>query len=890
MNKCLYSATCKGLMLILAHLCIVVSMVSFVWVGTSAGLRYLIPFEKVEKEYESTAQFEERMKTMSKEVLDQLDTRSKFETNGSYNPDKLIDIVRYVDTSLEQDGRNHSGIAYHLKDLEQWSQSYRNAYDSETTWEKYRHDYVTTVIVCLKPDGSYYYYYGDDFRNKMLAGEISFASNGEFISKEEKLSSLLEDATSTAGYGEVMDQTGQKLYTDCWNLGIGEEVLKEPYTLDGAANLVDLANTDERWNGKLADAYHALSSTLTTLAYDVQNYKSAPKSWEEGNTNFTYIYVDYDENQIYSNRQEFQDIKDVAEYQKKIEREGAYVVVTPKLAGFESTFKNPAQSAQDWKSSIVESHQIIGKETNYVFMASVDTTYSVPDEFESDREYYQEIVPYISVACEVAWGTLIIFFVLLVFLTISSGHSDRTEDGQITLSGFDRWKTEIAALFIIILWGLCMYLLMGWGSQYVSAYDYYYYADVWQKDGLPIYTMVMAGALGFINCLFFFWFYLSVVRRIKTHTLWKNSITKALIDLSKHGWRQKKTTTKVVTAYLLFLLLEFVMWGMSPLIIVGIVVNIAVGVFLLRYTLARQKIKKGLIEIAKGNVNYKIPLDDLRGETLEIAQTINRLGEGLNRALEKSVRDERLKTDLITNVSHDIKTPLTSIINYVDILKRENFEDPKIQNYLNILEMKAQRLKTLTEDVVEASKVSSGNVKLEFMTLNLVELIYQVEGEYEEKFEARNIKVILNMPDEPVTVRVDGRRMWRVFANIFNNAAKYAMEGSRVYADLMIQPGTAKFILKNVSEHQLNISADELTERFIRGDVSRSTEGSGLGLSIAKNLTELQGGTFELYLDGDLFKVLITFPRVRRLVKDHQPQKEENGRNAGTKPEKPEKK
>ena len=147
-------------------------------------------------------------------------------------------------------------------------------------------------------------------------------------------------------------------------------------------------------------------------------------------------------------------------------------------------------------------------------------------------------------------------------------------------------------------------------------------------------------------------------------------------------------------------------------------------------------------------------------------------------------------------LAHDIKTPLTSIINYVDILKRENFQDPKIQNYLNILEMKAQRLKTLTEDVVEASKVSSGNIKLEFMTLNLVELIYQVEGEYEEKFEARNIKVILNMPDEPVTVRVDGRRMWRVLPIYFNNAAKYAMEGSRVYADLMLQPGTAKFILK----------------------------------------------------------------------------------------------
>lgn len=878
MNKWFYSATCKGLLILLAHICIVVSVVSFVWVGSSAGLRYLVPFEKVPGEYEATAQFENRMKELSMDVLDQLDVKAKYETNGSYNPDKLIDVVRYANGDLDQDGKNHSGIAYRLKDLERWSRTYENAYESEESWEQFLHDYVTTVIVCLKQDGSYYYYYGDDFRNKMASGELGFAANGEFVSKEEKLNSILEDDNSTAGYGEVLDQEGQKLYTDCWNLGLGPEVLKESYPLDGAANLVELANTNERWNGKLADAYHALSGTLSVISSDLKDYKEAPGGWEEGNTNYSYLYVDYDDGQIYSNRQEFQDIKEIDHYQEKIKKAGAYVIVTPKLAGFKSSFNNPAQSAQEWKNSIVESHKIIGRDTNYVFMASVDTTYSVPDAFESDREYYQEVVPYITIACELAWGTLILFFILLVCLTVSSGHSLRSERNEIVLSGFDRWKTEIAAIFVILLWGASMYLLSEWGSGYATAYDYYYYSDIWQEGGLPIYNMVMAGAITFISCLFFFWFYLSMVRRIKAHTLWKNSMAKSVADIVARGWQQKKTTSKVVIAYILFLLIEFVTWGSTPLMVIGILVNIGVGIFLVRYALSRQKIKKGLVEIAKDNVNYKIPLDDLRGETLEIAQTINRLGEGLNRALEKSVRDERLKTDLITNVSHDIKTPLTSIINYVDILKRENFQDPKIQNYLNILEMKAQRLKTLTEDVVEASKVSSGNVKLEFMTLNLVELIYQVEGEYEEKFEARNIKVILNMPDEPVTVRVDGRRMWRVFANIFNNAAKYAMEGSRVYADLMLQPGTAKFILKNVSDQQLNISADELTERFIRGDVSRSTEGSGLGLSIAKNLTELQGGTFELYLDGDLFKVLITFPRVRRLTKEKEIKKERTER------------
>ena len=231
--------------------------------------------------------------------------------------------------------------------------------------------------------------------------------------------------------------------------------------------------------------------------------------------------------------------------------------------------------------------------------------------------------------------------------------------------------------------------------------------------------------------------------------------------------------------------------------------------------------------------------------------------------MEESVKSERLKTDLITNVSHDIKTPLTSIINYVDLLKRENFQDEKIRGYLEILEAKAQRLKILTEDVVEASKVSSGNISLELMNVDLVEMVQQTEGEFEEKFAARNLTMITTLPEENAVVYADGRRLWRVLENIFGNAAKYAMPGTRVYADLMTDEKHVRFSLKNISEQQLNISADELTERFIRGDLSRSTEGSGLGLSIAQSLTKLQGGEMNLYLDGDLFKVEVIFPKAK---------------------------
>ena len=253
------------------------------------------------------------------------------------------------------------------------------------------------------------------------------------------------------------------------------------------------------------------------------------------------------------------------------------------------------------------------------------------------------------------------------------------------------------------------------------------------------------------------------------------------------------------------------------------------------------------------------PPGQLTGEQRTIAEYINRIGDGLDAAVENSVKNERMKTELITNVSHDIKTPLTSIINYIDLLKREHPTDPKICGYLDILEEKAQRLKNLTEDVVEASKASTGNISLEMADLNFVELVHQVIGEFEEKFREKNLTLMVHFEDEEAIICADGRRLWRVLENVFGNVAKYAMENTRVYAEMKVEKPAVTFSLKNISAQPLNISADELTERFIRGDVSRNTEGSGLGLSIAKSLTELQGGEFRLYLDGDLFKVTIVF-------------------------------
>ena len=241
---------------------------------------------------------------------------------------------------------------------------------------------------------------------------------------------------------------------------------------------------------------------------------------------------------------------------------------------------------------------------------------------------------------------------------------------------------------------------------------------------------------------------------------------------------------------------------------------------------------------------------------------VNDIAGGLSNAIEENLKSERLKTELITNVSHDLKTPLTSIINYVDLLKKENVQDEKIKEYIRIIDEKSMRLKKLTEDLVEASKASSGNIKLQLEKIDVKQIIQQITGEFEDKFEKNNLEIITTFPKEEANIKADGRYLSRVLENLCSNISKYTMSNTRVYIDVIKENSNIKIQFKNISKEKLNISADELMQRFVRGDSSRNTEGSGLGLSIAQSLTELQHGKFELILDGDLFKTVITFEKL----------------------------
>lgn len=369
---------------------------------------------------------------------------------------------------------------------------------------------------------------------------------------------------------------------------------------------------------------------------------------------------------------------------------------------------------------------------------------------------------------------------------------------------------------------------------------------------------------------------LSFIRRISTRNFIKSllviKIIKKIVKYLKYIYESRSFSTKKILQLAVYTLGNIFFGGLLLaglvnqailLVLFSILVLGALDFYVLKKLVDDLRGAKKIIstakEISSGNLKAKVNLQELSCDKKELGEAVNSIGDGLEKAVDTSIRDERMKAELITNVSHDIKTPLTSIINYVDLLKREDIDNEKVNGYLKVLDRKSQRLKQLIEDLVEASKASTGNIEFQKVPLNINELVNQVIAEYYEKFDSKNLKLVSNISKEIMSICADGRRCYRVIDNLFQNIYKYALEGSRVYLDVYKDSGDIVIALKNISREELNINAEELTERFVRGEKSRTSEGSGLGLSIAKNLVVLQGGKFDLSIDGDLFKIIIKF-------------------------------
>lgn len=871
------SSSVKAIWIVIAHLAAVAAAVCaamFVMIYQT-GIR----LDDRGKSYTESEAFEKQVSNRGSDILVSLAAQDDINYLKNAGSSAVIDLAEFEEKGNTRDSirdlslKNTSGLAYSVSDLLEWGK------DWEANYYEGVYDEDSQVIRCESSDGTSHYFYRTDFKKMVADGTLKINYNTDFLEEDdfesktesEKLDTVADElyyryTSQSENIGNVTDTRTNTEYPGCFFVELSQ--LDEKFAPQGAENILDAVNKSTEWNGRLEDAYKELFTLLDcirAIQSDEQfnDYETSLASvfhsvgdYTEGSTNLTYLFADKETQTIYTNKKAYSSYAQLEQNLEKIFKEKAYAVVYPELS--ECVTNIPGADLQVWNHTIDQSFDT----KDFVFAVSVDTKFSVADSMADETENYETYSKLMFPMLAGAIFGSVLWLIGMVWLTVTAGR--RPEDEEIHLNGFDRWYTEIAAGAVIGIW-LAGTIISG--TLIANSSLGYSHAVV-----TVIVTCLICGTY---TMAWFLIGYLSLVRRIKAGTLWKNSLIRTVLkwigkcsgklaDFARAFSRNTAEKIKVLLVGGAFLFLQFLIigcgfTGAGVFLMILLIVDAAAVIFIIRKANGLDLIMDGLKKISDGELQYKIKTDTLTGKQKVMAEYINNIGSGLDAAVENSLKKERMQTELITNVSHDLKTPLTSIINYVDLMKRENPTDPKIQEYLRILDEKSQRLKVLTEDVVEASKASTGNIKLEMNDIDFVEMVQQVIGEFEEKFQEKNLTMMVHFTDEPSIIYADGQRMWRVLENVFGNVVKYAMEGTRVYAEISNRNKKVTFSLKNISAQPLNISADELTERFIRGDVARNTEGSGLGLSIAKSLTELQGGEFKLYLDGDLFKVMITF-------------------------------
>ena len=455
------------------------------------------------------------------------------------------------------------------------------------------------------------------------------------------------------------------------------------------------------------------------------------------------------------------------------------------------------------------------------------------------------------------WLTAVLFVLclaLVIFLLCAAGHKEGVEG--IHLNWVDRIPLDLYLALALAI-GSCV-LMLGINATGV--------------DFVP--AVILLAILLALAVLLVMSVLMTLSTRFKSGAFWKNTLVyRCLCLLFRMGKGLKDGLSYCAKhlhlywqAGLIFAgvtLLEFLVvaaFGSESICVIWFLAKLVETPLLVLILISLQKLKAGGEALAEGNLNASVDLRHMYGVLKHHGENLNSIAQGMQKAVQQQLKSERFRTDLITNVSHDIKTPLTSIVNYVDLLKKEDVQPEKAKEYIAVLDRQSARLKKLTEDLVEASKASSGTLPVHLEAVDVNVLLSQVSGEYQSRFELCKLEPIVKLSSEDPQILADGKLLWRGFDNLLSNICKYAMPGTRVYFTSEVLDGRVQISFKNISNYPLDITADELLERFVRGDSSRSTEGSGLGLSIAQSLTGLQKGTFDLVVDGDLFKANLSFP------------------------------
>ena len=561
-----------------------------------------------------------------------------------------------------------------------------------------------------------------------------------------------------------------------------------------------------------ADGFMSLGKLAKeALSYLAKYYAIRSRYFDQGSNFHFYVAYSNGNNSTYYNNE-------AGGTAEKIQKLGKYLFTDSSSLEIKSNLKTIPSNVVP----LLEARDPY-QDGSYVFAAGVDTNFPIQDQYKSMMEEYSFRRSLSILGVVLFFGSILAFLLSFATLLLRTG---RGENRQMILYAIDRLPLE-AILAIGVFWFF-----------FAEVFNRYFFDSLILVLGkLPEPLFFHRIGLFSLRYVVFLPLLLSLVRQMRKGILFSSSYCRRIwilleSTLSASGFARSK-----LYSILLFVLPNFL------------------GIGLFGYNMYCFFHHKSLLHLG-----FSLLLLFLLVSIDYYSYSISR---GLKAAVTEQVKAERLKTDLITNVSHDLKTPLTSIISYVDLLKRENIENPRVQEYITVLEQKSSRLKNLTEDLVEASKASSGNITLDLIPIHYTEILQQSLGEFEDKLAARSLQVLTTLPQEDVLILADGRQLFRVLENLLNNCCKYALLGSRVYIELQKDEEIATFTMKNISEAPLNVSPEELTERFVRGDVSRSTEGSGLGLSIAKSLTKLMNGKMKIEIDGDLYKVSLSFPLVK---------------------------
>lgn len=820
--------------------------------------------------------------------------KSQLETDGFFDVDKEIDILSFVNRkeTMGMDSRGEENtasgeiaiskkeICYTVGDLLKWAQ-YGISYESQSL--------TAAKFVGYYPPTSNVITWGDLSSEEEAVLEQACLQNftpseetaGVEVNEVEVLErfweylEMLEDriwlVDTDPNFSEifVLHRLAEMLISgDCGINGIyideqtGDLMvrfrqLEERYKPQGMHTLMACADSWAQY--QIYTEY--LEQTIQDISYNYGEYQGFKQRYQEGATNLVYDFqmTMMGENVEVSNLPDSVPEAERDAYFK--EHFGKYIIYQPGSIILDTNL--PYLQTDDLFSAFF-AYSYAYPETAQIWIG-VDTTYPVEDVFARVNADYTLLRPYANVVLSLGISCILIWFVFLILLSILQ----RPKESQ----GAALYKLPTELL-------LCMLLLYVWGVTLAGFWlweygtGWFYYVVNFRQQ-----LVWLAGLMGLIVSGLFCLLWYAVIKKIKLHRWFADNLLVRLFKMIKRQCVQIIENANIW-------LKNFLLWGGIMLFnfLIGqalswfwfrrhtlrmlfifaflIVVDICVMFSLFYHKVKRRRIEEGIKRIGNGELDYRVDTADLYGENMKLAEAVNTLGSSVRTAVETSMKDERLKADLITNVSHDIKTPLTSIINYVDLLKREKIEIEPIKGYIAVLDSKSQRLKQLTDDLLEASKISSGNITLTLEKIQVTELLNQALGEFSERFAEKQLMVVEGFSGRDVCIYADSRRIWRVVENLLGNACKYAMPGTRIYLDMAVDEEKKQvgISIKNISAQPLNIPAKELTERFIRGDVSRSTEGSGLGLSIAKSLTELQNGSFDIYLDGDLFKVTLEFP------------------------------